>query len=369
MSKNFYNNAILLLTILAAASVSAQQTLIVGTYTSKCKSSGIYVYKIDKTYENITLLAQSDSVINPSFLSLSKDNKQLHAVSENGKSSKVVSYNFDKNTGKLQLLNRQNAMGDNPCHVIEDDKNVIIANYSGGNIAVFAKTPSGLLPAKQVVQHVGKSINEKRQEAPHAHMVCFSPDKKYLLVTDLGNDTVTVYSYNASAMVPLQLIHTEKMNGGTGPRHLVFSKNGKHVYVLNELTSTITSFNFAFGKLSRPVQTETLPKAFAGKTGSAEILISPDGKFLYASNRGDVNTISGYKILRNGALQFVAENSTLGKGPRSFTIDPNGKYLLVGNQQSNEIVVFNRNLRTGILTDTKKRILVCAPACLVFVGK
>ena len=347
----------------------AQQTLVVGTYTNKCKSSGIYVYKIDKNFENITLQSRSDSVENPSFLSLSKDNKQLHAVSENEKNSKVLSYNFDRNSGKLTFLDSQNSMGDNPCHIIEDEKNVIVANYSGGNIGIFAKTSVGLSPANQVIPHVGKSTNEKRQEAPHAHMVCFSPDKKFVLVADLGNDTVTVYKYNANNIEPLQLVHTEQMDAGSGPRHLVFSKNGQFVYVLNELTSTITSFKFKLGRLSRMAQTETLPKDFSGKTGSAEILISPDGKFLYASNRGDINTISIYKINKNGALQFVDETSTLGKGPRSFTIDSSGNFLLVGNQQSNEIVIFNRNQKTGKLTDSTKKIAICSPVCLIFINK
>ena len=367
MSK--YKNAIIILLILAAISTSAQQRLIVGTYTNKCKSAGIYVYNIDKNFENITLKSQSDSVPNPSFLSLSKDNKLLHAVSENGKNSRVLSYNFDLNSGKLKLLNTQNSQGDNPCHVIEDDQNVIIANYSAGNIAVFAKSTTDLLPAKQVIQHVGKSTNEKRQEAPHAHMVCFSPDKKYVAVADLGNDTITVYSYDTASEQPLTLKHTENVAPGSGPRHLVFSKNGHYVYVLNELTSTITTFNFVFGHLSRLSQIETLAKNFAGKTGSAEILISPDGKFLYSSNRGDVNSISTYKIGRNGSLNFVQETSTLGKGPRSFTLDESEKFLLVGNQLSNEIVIFNRRKKTGKLTDSQKRITVCAPVCLVFTYK
>ena len=345
---------------------SAQQALIVGTYTNKCKSAGIYVYNVDKNFEKITLQSQSDSVTNPSFLSLSKDNNFLHAVSENGKNSKVLSYDFDQNSGKLKLLNNQNSQGDNPCHIVEDGKNVIIANYSAGNIAVFAKSSSGLSPAKQIIQYVGKSINEKRQEAPHAHMVCFSRDKKFVIVADLGNDTVTVYGYNPILEQPLTLVQTEKMDAGSGPRHLVFSKNGQYVYVLNELTSTITTFNFAFGKLTRMSQTETLSKNFAGKTGSAEILVSPDGKFLYASNRGDVNSISTYKIGRNGSLNFVQETSTLGKGPRSFTLDESEKFLLVGNQLSNEIVIFNRSKKTGKLTDSQKRITVCAPVCLVF---
>lgn len=360
---------LLMLFLILSVHVFSQQTLIVGTYTKTCKSSGVYIYQIDKNFETIKLVPQSDSIANASFLSLSKDGNRLYTLSENGAKSHILTHRFNNETGKLSFLDSKSSAGANPCHIIEDDKNVIIANYSGGNIVVFSKTENGLSPAKQVVQHQGKSVNEKRQEAPHVHGLSFSADHKYILVADLGNDTVTVYNYNKDSNNPLNVYQTTKMDAGSGPRHLVISKNGKQVYVLNELTSTITAFNFKEGKLTKTSQVETLDKNFNGKNGAAEILLSRDGKFLYASDRGDVNMISVFAISKKGILSFVEKVSTLGKGPRNFTIDNTGNYLLVGNQYSNEIVIFHRDKKSGKLRDSNKRISVCAPVCLLIANK
>lgn len=360
-----------LLLISSVASMQAQKNkvnLIVGTYTNSCSSRGIYVYEFDTNNAQIRLKKSSDSIVNPSYVSLSKDEKFIYAVNENGGQSTVSSFAFDAVSGKPSSINTVSSKGADPCYLINDDTNVIVANYSGGNISVFGKNQDGsLTEAKQVVQHYGKGPNEQRQEKPHVHMVYFSPDKKYVLSNDLGNDKVYVYSYNPTAEKEiLTLKDSVSVKAGSGPRHLTFSKKGKYVYVLQELDGSLTTFGYADGKLIQVSETTILPEGYKGTFSSADIHISPKGKFLYASNRGEANNISVFKILRKGKLELKSQTSTLGKGPRNFVIDPTGKFLLVAHQYTNDIVIFKINKRKGTLTDTKKRFDLCSPVCLVF---
>jgi len=360
-----------LLLITSVTSIQAQKNLlnlIVGTYTNSCSSRGIYVYEFNTQKAQIRLKKSSDSISSPSYVSISKDGKYLYAVNENGNESTVSSFNFDPMSGKPSSINKVDSKGADPCYLINDDKNVIVANYSGGSIAVFGKNEDGsLTEAKQVVQHYGKGINEQRQEKAHVHMVYFSPDKKYVLSSDLGNDKVYVYSYNPTAdKEVLTIKDSVSVTAGGGPRHLKFSKNGKYAYVLQELDGSITSFGYKDGKLTKVFETTILPKDFKGTFSSADIQISPNGKFLYASNRGEANNISVFKILKKGKLQLKGQTSTLGKGPRSFVIDPTGKFLLVGHQYTNNIVIFKIHKRKGTLIDSGKSFDLCSPVCLIF---
>lgn len=360
-----------LLIITSVTSIQAQKNihnLIVGTYTNSCSSRGIYVYEFNSEKAQIRLKKSSDSISSPSYISISKDGKFMYAVNENGKESTVSSLSFDQQSGKPSLINSIDSKGADPCHLINDDKNVIVANYSGGNIAVFGKNEDGsLTEAKQVVQHYGKGINEQRQEKAHVHMVYFSPDKKYVLSTDLGTDKVYVYNYNPTATSDiLTLKDSVSVTAGSGPRHLKFDKKGKHVYLLQELNGSITSFSYKDGKLTKVFETTILPKDFKDTFSAADIEISPNGKFLYASNRGEANNITVFRIKKKGKLQLKGQTGTLGKGPRSFAIDPTGKFLLVGHQYTNNIVIFKINKRKGTLTDTGKSFDLCSPVCLIF---
>jgi len=366
--KNVY---VILLSVFTLSAVQSQENkfnLIIGTYTNKCDSKGIYVYDFDSNTGDFNFKNASEKIVNPSYLTVSNDNKFVYSVNENGLKSTVSSFGFNHSTGKLDLINTQNAEGADPCYIINDDKNVLVANYSGGNISVFGKKSDGsITEAKQVVQHFGKGINTKRQESPHVHMVYFSPDKKYVLANDLGTDKVYSYQYNPnSANEILKLKNSVSVKSGSGPRHLIFSKDGKWVYLLQEMDGTLTSFSYTNGMLKKVSETSIIAKDFKGDIGSADIHISPDGKFLYASNRGTANDISIFKILKNGKLESKGQTSTLGKGPRNFVIDPSGNFLLVAHQYTNDIVVFKRNKITGALTDTGKKITLCSPVCLVF---
>ena len=361
----------ILLSVFALATLQAQENklnLVVGTYTKSCESKGIYVYEFDSKTGDFSLKSNTENIFNPSYLTISSDNKFVYSVSENDKKTKINAFGFNSKSGKLEFLNSQDPKGLNACYIINDDKNVITANYSSGNVSVLCKNNDGSIgELKQVVQHTGRSINANRQEAPHAHMVYFSPDKKYVLANDLGTDKVYVYQYNPnSATEVLKLKSSFEVKPGSGPRHLTFSKDGKYVYLLQELDGTITLFRYTDGILKKVSETTVVASDFKGDIGAADIHVSPDGKFLYATNRGTANDISTFKILEKGKLEFVQRTSTLGKGPRNFTIDPTGNFLLVGHQYTNDIVIFKRDKKSGMLVDTGKKIELCSPVCLVF---
>ena len=361
------NSIAFLLFIFLITSVQAQKNkfnLLVGTYTTKCDSKGIYVYDFDSNTGDFNFKNATENLINPSFLSVSKDNNYIYAVNENGDKSMVSSFSYVPSTGKMDLINKENANGTDPCYIINDDKNVIIANYSSGNISVFGKNNDGsITKAKQVIQNYGTN----KKQVPHAHQVYFSPDKKHVLGNDLGVDKVFTYAYdpNSSDEI-LKKKDSVSVKSGRGPRHLTFSKNGKFVYLLQENDGTVTAYSYSNGILKKTQETSVIAKDFAGKIGAADIHISPDGKFLYATNRGTANDISIFKILKNGKLESKGKTSTLGNGPRNFAIDPSGNFLLVAHQFTNDVVIFKRNKKTGSLTDTGKKITLCSPVCLVF---
>jgi 6-phosphogluconolactonase len=342
--------------------------LIVGTYTNSCESKGIYVYEFDSNIGDFSFKNSSENSVNPSFLTVDPSNHYVYSVSENGKKTAVSAFGFDSKSGKLNFLNSSQTKGDDSCYIINDDKNVITANYTGGSISVFGKNSDGsITEMKQVVQHTGKGINAERQGSPHVHMVYFSPDKKYVLANDLGTDQVSVYQYNPNGGNEiLKLKSSIAVNPGSGPRHLTFSKDGKYVYVLQELDGALVAFSYNNGMLKKVFETTIIAKDYKGEIRSADIHISPDGKFLYATNRGEIGEISIFKTLKKGALELVGRTSSLGKGPRNFAIDPTGNFLLVGHQYTNEIVIFKRDKTTGSITDTGKRISLCSPVCLVF---
>lgn len=363
---------VLLFLIFTFPMIQAQENksnLLIGTYTNSCESKGIYVYEFDSVTGDFSLKKASEQLVNPSYLSISNDNKMVYAVSENDKKeSAAIALNFNQENGKLTILNKSEGKAAGSCYIINDAKNVITANYGSGSISVFGKNKDGsLTEVKQLLQNTGKSINPKRQDKPHVHMVYFSPDKKYVLATDLGTDKVSVYEYHPDEKTEVLKLYSEvSVPAGGGPRHLIFSKNGKQVYVLNELDGSLVAFKYKNGLLTKFFETSILPKDYKGKIQSADIHISPDGKFLYATNRGEMGEISTFKVLKSGKLAWVEQVSTLGKGPRNFVIDPTGNFLLVAHQYSNMIVIFKRDMITGKLTDTGKKIEVCSPVCLVF---
>ncbi|WP_443944527.1 lactonase family protein [Pedobacter sp. AW1-32] len=363
--------SLILLSIISAGAF-AQKTdynLLIGTYTNTGKSEGIYTYTFNTKTAETTLKSITKGVENPSYVVVSPDGKFVYAVNETGNTSTLSAFKYDTNSGKLTLINKVDSHGADPCFLTVDEKNVIVANYTGGSLAVFPRKSDGSLSeATQVIKHTGKSIDPRgRQESAHVHMVKFTPDGKYLIVNDLGEDQTYIYDYNAAGKAKtLTQKAVIKTNAGTGPRHIVFSPNGKSAYLAHEFNGSISVFNYTNGTLTKTQEIGTVEKGFNGKIDGADIHVSPDGKFVYESNRGDANTISVFRVIKDGKLQFVETVSTLGKGPRNFSIDPTGNFLLVGHQYTDEVVIFTRNKTTGKLTDSGKRIKLGAAVCLTF---
>ena len=364
----------LLAVVTSSFTAEAQQAdyrLVIGTYTAPGKSEGIYVYDFNTATADLNQVSVQKNVINPSFLALTADKKFIYAVNEDADKSTVSAFSFDAATGKLGFLNKQNSEGADPCYLIADDKHVITANYSGGSIAVFERDRSGALtPAKQVIQHTGSSIDKSRQESAHVHMVRFTPDRKYIVCNDLGEDKVNLYAYDKDAEENvLTLKDSISVKPGSGPRHIVFGKSGKYAYLIQEMHGDITAFSYNEGTLNKIQETSMVDKNFKGENGGSDIQISADGKFLYAANRGTANTITTFAIGKDGKLTKKGQVNTNGKNPRAFTIDPSGNWLLVGHQNTNDIVIFKRNQITGEIKDTGKKIEIGAPVCFIFVPK
>lgn len=339
--------------------------LIVGTYT-KGTSEGIYVYDFDSKTAETKQLSIIKNIANPSYVALSKNNDAIYSVSEVGANSAAAAFKFNPKTNEGTIINKEATKGADPCFILTDGKHVFTANYSGGSISVYGiKVDGSLTPVKQLVQHTG-SGPDKRQTSAHVHQTLFSPDGKYVISTDLGEDKIYVYSYQANAEKPLTLKHSISTNPGSGPRHITFSPNGKFAYLAHEFNGKISVFGYNDGNLKLLQEIGTAASDFTGRIDAADIHISADGKFLYESNRGDANNISVFAVQKDGKLKHIETVSTLGKGPRNFSIDPSGNYLLVGHQYSNDIIIFQRDAETGKLTDSKKRISVGSPVCLIF---
>ena len=378
MIKSLLVFLVLCLSVNLSAQKSKEQFLIIGTYTSGT-NDGIYVYKFNtETGENSFVSSVKTS--NPSYLAISPNQKYVFAVNENADSTRftitghVAAFSFDKTTGKLNFINKQESGGKHPCYVSIDKtgKWVIVGNYSSGSLAVLPVRSNGSLDsAVQIMQHEGSSVNSERQEGPHVHATVLNRNNKTLYVPDLGLDEVKLYNLDNKTgklkeFVP-PFIATEP---GAGPRHIDIHPNGKYAYLMEELTGSVSVYEIEKnGYLSLIQNISGLPRDFDGAIGSADIHVSPDGKFLYCSNRGESNTIGIFSINKNnGQLEWIDHQSTLGKTPRNFNFDPTGNFLLVANQNSDEIVIFKRDKETGLLTDTKKKIRVSKPVCLKWLA-
>lgn len=352
-----------------AESTENELTMLVGTYTNGSNSKGIYTFRFnEETGEAATL--DSVEVPNPSYLVPSEDGKFVYSVNEFGKGQAAVSaFAFDKQKGSLRPLNSQKTMGADPCYLITNGKNVITANYNGGSITVLPIQEDGsLLPASSVIEFKGSGPVKDRQKQAHLHCVRITPDGKYLLADDLGTDQIHKFNVNPNADAQnKEALLTEgtpaafKVAPGSGPRHLIFSNDGKFAYLIAEIGGTVIAFQYADGMLK---EIQTVAADTVNAQGSGDIHISPDGKFLYASNRLKADGVAIFKINpSDGTLAKVGYQLT-GIHPRNFIITPNGKYLLVACRDDNTIEVYQRNEENGLLTDTKKDISVDKPVCL-----
>jgi len=356
----------------------------VGTYTAEAGSTskGIYAYRFDSGTSELIPIGLAAETTNPSFLAVHPNHRFLYAVNETGnyqgqKSGAVSAFAIDRATGKLTLLNEVASKGADPCYITVDKtgKYVLVANYTGGSVAVFPVLEDGRLgEASAFIQHTGHGADPERQEGPHAHSIDLSFDERFAIVDDLGLDETLVYKFD-SAKGSLSLndpqVYTTlaKADPGAGPRHFAFNPNGKFAYVVNEIQSTVSVFSYdgSAGILRRLQTISTYPKDFSAHNDDAEIEVLPSGKFLYASNRGH-DSIAAFAIDANkGTLTAVEYASTKGEGPRNFEIAPGGSLLFAANEKSDNLVIFRINAQTGRLTPTGKVPELAQPVCVKFV--
>jgi 6-phosphogluconolactonase len=345
-----------------------------GTYTGP-KSKGIYLSRLDLSSGKLSAPTLAGETEQPSFLALHPNRRFLYAVNETGSgrggTGQVTAFAVGSD-GKLTLLNQQPSRGSVPCHLVVDrvGKSLLLANYGGGSVAAFSIGPDGRLgQSTGFVQHSGSSVNPQRQKEPHAHSINLDAANRFAVAADLGLDQVLVYRFDGAkgTLSPNEPPSTS-VKAGSGPRHFAFHPNGRNAYVINELASTVTAFQYdaAQGVLKETQTLSTLPKDFTGTSHTAEVQVHPSGKFLYGSNRGH-DSIAVFTIEANGTLRYVENTPTGGSTPRNFGISPDGKFLLAANQKSDNVVVFRIDPKSGRLTSTGNTLEVPSPVCVRFL--
>jgi 6-phosphogluconolactonase len=350
----------------------------IGTYT-RGKSKGIYSGELDLATGKLSITGVTPS-IEPSFLAVDPTRRFLYAVNEveqwGGKKNAggVSAFVIDPQSGRLKALNQQSSEGAAPCHVSVDIKGkfALVANYMGGNVAVLPIESDGSLgKATSIVQHKGEAADAKRQGGPHAHSISLDPSGRFALAADLGLDKVFVYRFDGETG---KLAPNDPPSGQlaprSGPRHFAFSRDGRFIYVINEIAMTINTFAYDAerGALKPLATVSTLPKGVvAGDWSTAEIEVRPDGRFLYGTNRGHDSLVIFAIDPKSGQLTYVGHQPSGGKTPRSFGIDPTGSYLLSANQDSDSIVVMRIDRETGKLAPTGQTVDVGMPVCVVMI--
>lgn len=346
--------------------------LFIGTYTygtGQSKSNGIYWYSIN--LKNLTYsLVNSANTSNPSYLCIHPNKRYIYCVNENSPGS-VSAFSIDTINKNLTLLNSVSSKGNSPCYisVSSDSRYAVVANYSSGNYSIFKILEEGKLSnALDVLQDNGKGPNTSRQEGPHAHMIDQNPQNLLFYGTDLGIDVLNIISIDTVNHKFTRYTNAAKSASGSGPRHFAIHPIKNWLYLLHELNGTIEISNILpDGSLVRFQTVSTMPSDDTRYPGSADIHITPNGRFLYATNRGNVNNIAAFAIDENtGKLSLIDFYPCGGKTPRNFTIDPSGKYLLVANQDSNNVVIFQIS-DNGQLINTGVSIKVPMPVCLKFI--
>jgi 6-phosphogluconolactonase len=310
----------------------------------------------------------------PFFLALSRNKRflySIHAKQFGGtEPEQVAAYELIGRTGQLKLLNRQSGRGTAACYLDVDatGKTVLVANYSSGNVAALPVGNDGSLgEAATFIQHAGSSVNPARQKEPHAHCFVISPDNRFAFAADLGLDQILCYRLDAAkaALTPNRQPFV-RTTPGAGPRHLTFHPDGKHVYVINEIGNTVTLFDYLpeSGMLVEQQSISTVPKDFDGTSHTADVKITPNGRFLYGTNRGH-DSIAAYRLAADGRLTLIEIEPSLGKGPQNLAIAPGGEWLACANMPGNNVAVFKIDPQTGALTSAGAPISIPSPSCIM----
>ncbi len=364
--------ALVVLMLGLATTIYAQKyQIIVGSYTTAAKPEGIFVYDFNSqtgemTYKNKAVVS------NPTFVTVAPDQKHIYSVNEDN-APFISAFNYNPSTGELSLINKVDPQGLGPAYVSVDAKSqyVFSANYNNGTLSALPIQKDGSLGSNvQLLKHEGKGPL-RQQAGPHVHSVVVSPDNKYLFAVDLGTDKINTYRFNPKNSQPLvpAAIPFTSLPPGSAPRHFVFHPNKKWAYVVNELSGDMTAFKYSKGTLIQIDKISMLGPEFTGNPNAADIHVSPDGRFLYGTNRGNnSNDLTIASIdKRTGKLTLVGHQSSLGKSPRNFAIDPSGKFLIVANQDSNDIFVFKRDQSTGLLTPSGFKVDIVKPTVVQFL--
>lgn len=330
----------------------------VGTYTDT-GSFGIYTYSFNRRGW-FTRKGDSLQIANPSYLTFNSQRNRIYAVSENNESTDsvtAISYEW----GKLKVLNSLPTNGEAPCFVETNDSLLLVANYFGGSMSAFKLNPDGSLK-QRFFQYFSFSDgpDSTRQNTPHVHTARFTPDGKHFLATDFSADLISSFSLDEKGKIGDEK-EFYSVSRGSGPRHIEFSPDGRAAYVLSELSGAVTVFSYYDGKLKRlqEIQSDTV-----GGRGSADIHISPDGKFLYTSNRLKADGIRIFRVNKKTHLLTSVGYQPTGKHPRNFCITGDGRWLFCACRDSDEIEIFQRNKRTGMLTNINCSIKVKHPVCV-----
>ncbi|MDP9955776.1 6-phosphogluconolactonase (cycloisomerase 2 family) [Epilithonimonas hungarica] len=368
-----FQKIFILLSLLIFKSLYSQrQFVFFGSYNWDKGSDAVYVYELDMKTGKLTKVTSSSDVINPGYITVSPDGKYIYASSDakTPNYGTVSSFAFDADKKSLTFLNQQKTGGENPVYVNIDKsgKWLINATYNQATISVFPLLENGKIDS--IAQHFtfteGSGVDPKRQEKAHTHSAVFSPDYKTVLFADLGADKILQYPFDPTQKQPLidnqsTFINTKP---GSGPRHITFNKDGKLAYSIEELAGMISVYDFSENKLEEIQRIPTHPDEIKEGFESSDIHISPDGKFLYASNRGKENNIAIFKIKENGTLESIGYQSVKGKHPRTFAIDETGKFIIVTNVISQNVTVFKRNLDTGMLKKVGKPVKIKNVTCV-----
>ena len=341
--------------------------LLVGSYATP-QEEGIKVYTWDNEKGEATYVSGLTGISNPSYQVVSADGERIYSVGEDdGLTSTAHALSFDKANGKLTLMNTQLTQGGAPCYIniTPDGKSVITANYMGANISLIPLETSGPLSENvSTIDFKGEGVLKERQSQPHLHCVEFTPDGKFLVANDLGTDKIHVFPLDSDGKPDEKAGFDVNLEAASGPRHICFSKDGRFAYLINEISGKVTALSYD-GKTLTPIQ--HIESDTVNAQGSADIHLSPDGKFLYASNRLKADGIAIFSVDGETGLLTKAGYQLTGIHPRNFVLTPDGRYLLVACRDSNLVQIFERNEKTGLLVDTGKRIETSKPVCLKFI--
>jgi len=360
------------LLILTSGLYAQKYNLLIGGSANVSKPEGIFVYELNSQTGELTL--KNKVVGGTSYLAISPNRKFVYSL---GTGSTINSYAYNSKTGELTFLNKQNASG-GPAYVSIDAsaKYIFTANYGAGSLSAIPVNADGSLGSDvQTIQHEGTSVNKTRQTKPYVHSVVLSPDNRYVFAQDLGTDKVYIYNFDPKKSPSLSPAKTPfvKLIPGSGPRHLTFHQNKKFAYLVTEMGGFLYTFNYKDGELT-PIDTLSLKEdPFTGVAPAiddhgADVHVSPDGKFLYASNRGNANEVLIYSInQKTGKPTLIGRQPELGTAARTFDIDPGGNFLVVACGGSNSVTVFKRDQKTGLLTPTGQKLEINNPGIVKFV--